>query len=135
MSSRCSTSAPERQPRPSARRPARRPHADPTGPLTHSPTSQPNEPAGGATPTTLSGAITLDAVGFAYPARPEVPVLRGVTFSIPAGWATAFVGGSGSGKTTVLQLLQKFYSPTSGRVRNREQEGGDAGRGHQAVGW
>ena len=60
---------------------------------------------------------------------------RGVTFSIPAGWATAFVGGSGSGKTTVLQLLQKFYSPTSGRVRNREQEGGDAGRGHQAVGW
>jgi len=60
-------------------------------------------------------AVAFDEVEFAY--RPELPkVHHGVSFAIPAGGMTAFVGPSGAGKTTVFSLIERFYSPTAGRV-------------------
>ncbi|KAK7419742.1 hypothetical protein QQX98_003114 [Neonectria punicea] len=64
------------------------------------------------------GAVALDIkdLKFAYPRRPGIPVLRGVSLSIQPGQFVAFVGPSGCGKTTVLSLLERFYEPTSGTI-------------------
>ena len=76
----------------------------------------PQTRTGDIPPTPPAGALALDSVTFAYPSRPDTPILKGISFSIPAGWAVAFVGGSGSGKSTILQLLQRFHTPSSGCV-------------------
>ena len=60
--------------------------------------------------------ITFEQVRFRYPARPLRCVLDCVSFTIERGKQTAFVGASGSGKSTVMQLLLRFYDPNSGRV-------------------
>ncbi|KAL4888766.1 multidrug resistance protein 1, 2, 3 [Aspergillus ambiguus] len=60
--------------------------------------------------------IEFRDVHFSYPARPDVPVLQGTTFSIPAKKHTAIVGPSGGGKSTVVSLLERFYDPKSGDV-------------------
>lgn len=68
-------------------------------------------PARGAT----SAAVVFDRVHFRY--GPELPVVHdGVSFAVPAGGMTAFVGPSGAGKTTVFSLIERFYEPVSGRV-------------------
>jgi len=66
---------------------------------------------------TLRGEIIFDKVSFRYPGAEFRPVLKDVTFSIPAGMSVALVGESGSGKSTVIKLLQGLYPPTSGLVR------------------
>ncbi|CAD7926636.1 unnamed protein product [Amoebophrya sp. A120] len=66
-----------------------------------------------STGVTLTGSNVL----FAYPTRPEKTVLRGMSFLINAGEKVAFVGGSGSGKSTVLQLLQRCYFPDGGNIQ------------------
>ena len=74
-----------------------------------------------ATPTALPrpvrGEIVFDDVTFRYPARPEVSALRGVSLTVRPGETVALVGPSGAGKTTILQLLMRFYDPQSGAVR------------------
>lgn len=60
--------------------------------------------------------IRFDDVHFTYPARPDVPVLQGVTFDIPPCKHTAIVGPSGGGKSTVVALLERFYDPHTGTV-------------------
>ncbi|MFN0243540.1 MAG: ABC transporter ATP-binding protein [Planctomycetota bacterium] len=60
------------------------------------------------------GAIVFDHVTFAYAQGPEV--LRDVAFEIPAGKTVAIVGATGAGKSTIVNLLLRFYDPTSGRV-------------------
>ncbi|KAJ1448787.1 P-loop containing nucleoside triphosphate hydrolase protein [Pelagophyceae sp. CCMP2097] len=64
----------------------------------------------------VQGALTLRNVVFAYPARPEAPVLRGLSLDVPRGSVVALVGPSGSGKSSVLALIQHFYAPQSGTV-------------------
>lgn len=62
------------------------------------------------------GAITFDNVAFNYPARPDIPALDGFSLTIKPGETVAFVGPSGAGKSTVIQLILRFYDPTSGQI-------------------
>jgi ATP-binding cassette subfamily B protein len=64
----------------------------------------------------VRGAVTLDDVVFRYPTRPEVNALAGVTLAVDPGGVVAFVGRSGAGKSTILNLLLRFYDPTAGRI-------------------
>jgi ATP-binding cassette subfamily B (MDR/TAP) protein 1 len=64
--------------------------------------------------TDLQGDIKLRNVHFAYPARPDVPILQGLDLDIPANKSTALVGASGSGKSTIFGLLERWYLPHSG---------------------
>jgi ATP-binding cassette, subfamily B, bacterial len=67
-------------------------------------------------PAPVRGRVTFDEVVFRYPARPEDAALNGVSFDIRPGETVALVGPSGAGKTTVIQLIQRFFDPTSGRI-------------------
>jgi len=64
----------------------------------------------------VDGAIVFAEVCFSYPKRPDALVLKNVSVTVPAGCTTAFVGSSGSGKSTMISLLLRFYEPDSGRV-------------------
>ena len=73
------------------------------------------------TPETLSqpvrGEIALEDVVFRYPTRPDMAALDGVSLSIRPGETVAFVGPSGAGKTTIIQMILRFYDPISGVIR------------------
>jgi ATP-binding cassette subfamily B (MDR/TAP) protein 1 len=60
--------------------------------------------------------IELKMVTFAYPSRPEIIVLRDFCLKVKGGSTVALVGGSGSGKSTVVWLIQRFYDPNQGKV-------------------
>ncbi len=77
--------------------------------------TDPAEPI--ALPRPVKGAIRLDDVTFHYPSRPDRSALEGVTLDIQPGETVALVGPSGAGKTTVIQLLLRFWDPDSGTVR------------------
>ncbi|OMO96716.1 hypothetical protein CCACVL1_04805 [Corchorus capsularis] len=64
----------------------------------------------------VSGAVELRHVEFAYPSRPESMIFKDFSLKIPAGKTVALVGGSGSGKSTVIALLQRFYDPLGGEI-------------------
>ncbi|HKM90626.1 MAG TPA: ABC transporter ATP-binding protein [Candidatus Acidoferrales bacterium] len=64
--------------------------------------------------TRFSDRIVFDNVSFAYPGGQ--PILRGIRLEVRAGEVVAIVGASGAGKTTLVNLLPRFYSPTAGRV-------------------
>ncbi len=64
----------------------------------------------------LRGEVEFRDVEFAYPSRPDVPVLRGVSFRVPSGSTLALVGPSGAGKSTITGLLMRFYEPTTGEI-------------------
>ncbi|ETX01830.1 MAG: hypothetical protein ETSY1_05735 [Candidatus Entotheonella factor] len=63
----------------------------------------------------MRGEVTLDHVYFDY--QPETPVLRDISLHVPAGQSIAIVGPTGAGKTTLVNLLARFYDVTSGTVR------------------
>ena len=65
-------------------------------------------------PATLRGDIMFEHVAFAYDA--EAPVLRDVSFHITPGQVIGLVGGTGSGKSTIVSLIPRFYDPTAGRI-------------------
>ncbi|XP_059434630.1 ABC transporter B family member 11-like isoform X2 [Corylus avellana] len=64
----------------------------------------------------IRGDIELWDVYFSYPARPEEQIFSGFSLSIPSGTTAALVGQSGSGKSTVLSLIERFYDPQAGEV-------------------
>lgn len=68
-------------------------------------------------PAPVKGEIEFDNVSFRYPARPDVSALEDVSLTVKPGETVAFVGPSGAGKTTVIQLLQRFYDPNQGAVK------------------
>ncbi|KAG2041266.1 P-loop containing nucleoside triphosphate hydrolase protein [Suillus americanus] len=71
---------------------------------------------GGLKPAKVIGEITFEEVKFSYPSRPDVPILKGINITFPAGKTTALVGASGSGKSTIVSLTERFYNPLSGSV-------------------
>ncbi|KMK68114.1 ABC transporter transmembrane domain-containing protein [Puniceibacterium sp. IMCC21224] len=65
----------------------------------------------------VQGEIVFDHVRFSYPSRPGVSALDDVCLTVKPGETVALVGPSGAGKTTIIQLVQRFYDPDSGAVR------------------
>ena len=76
--------------------------------------SDPAQPETLAQPVT--GEIVFDHVSFAYPSRPDTRALDDISLTVQPGETVAFVGPSGAGKTTIIQLIQRFYDPASGRI-------------------
>jgi ATP-binding cassette subfamily B protein len=70
-----------------------------------------------ALPVPAQGSVEFDKVSFAYPGRPDLQALRGLSLSVRPGETVALVGPSGAGKSTVLRLLLRFYDPQSGVIR------------------
>jgi len=68
-------------------------------------------------PQPVRGEIRFEALGFAYPTRPETPALADLSFAVKPGERIALVGPSGAGKSTIFALLLRFYDPLSGCIR------------------
>ncbi|WP_166372814.1 ABC transporter transmembrane domain-containing protein [Psychromonas sp. SA13A] len=64
-----------------------------------------------------SSAITFEQVNFSYPSRPDIAALHDINLVIPTGKTVALVGPSGAGKTTLFELLQRFYDPQHGQIK------------------
>jgi ATP-binding cassette subfamily B (MDR/TAP) protein 1 len=64
----------------------------------------------------LQGKLELRNIRHIYPSRPEIAVMEDVNLLIPAGKSTALVGASGSGKSTIIGLIERFYDPVGGCV-------------------
>ncbi|KAL7100874.1 hypothetical protein ACP275_08G021900 [Erythranthe tilingii] len=66
--------------------------------------------------TEVNGNIEFKNVTFSYPSRPDVIIFRDFSIFFPAGKTVAVVGGSGSGKSTVVSLIERFYDPNQGEI-------------------
>ncbi|KAE9466508.1 hypothetical protein C3L33_01566, partial [Rhododendron williamsianum] len=64
----------------------------------------------------IFGDIEFKNLKFAYPSRPETPIFQNFNLKIPSSLTVALIGGSGSGKSTVMALLQRFYDPLAGEI-------------------
>ncbi|KAF3582648.1 hypothetical protein DY000_02032618 [Brassica cretica] len=70
----------------------------------------------GAVPASVQGNIEFRNVYFSYLSRPEIPILSGFYLTVPAKKAVALVGRNGSGKSSIIPLMERFYDPTLGEV-------------------
>lgn len=66
--------------------------------------------------TTVDGTIELRDIKFCYPSRPEVVIFKDFNLKVRSGKSMALVGQSGSGKSSVISLILRFYDPTAGKV-------------------
>ncbi|XP_073533538.1 ATP-dependent translocase ABCB1 [Phyllobates terribilis] len=70
----------------------------------------------GFKPDKIKGDIQFRNVKFTYPSRPNIQVLKGLNLTVPSGRTVALVGSSGCGKSTTVQLIQRFYDPDEGTI-------------------
>ncbi|KAL3460931.1 P-loop containing nucleoside triphosphate hydrolase protein [Aspergillus heterothallicus] len=73
--------------------------------------------AEGLEPESTVGEVNLENITFAYPTRPGITVLDNFSLKVPAGKVTALVGQSGSGKSTIVGLIERWYNPNSGTIK------------------
>ncbi|CAN1859947.1 ABC transporter B family member 2 [Linum perenne] len=66
--------------------------------------------------TKLEGHVQFKDISFRYPSRPDVTIFNKLHLDIPSGKIVALVGGSGSGKSTIISLIERFYEPQSGQI-------------------
>ncbi|KAK6757398.1 hypothetical protein RB195_015304 [Necator americanus] len=71
---------------------------------------------GGNTPK-IEGSVKVEKINFSYPSRPDIKVARNLNLVARSGQAIALVGASGCGKSTVIQLLERFYEPDTGNIK------------------
>ncbi|KAL2127194.1 hypothetical protein VTI74DRAFT_11118 [Chaetomium olivicolor] len=71
----------------------------------------------GGKPSEVTGLVELENITFSYPTRPGIAVLENFSLTVPAGKVTALVGQSGSGKSTIIGLLERWYNPSSGTIK------------------
>ena len=64
----------------------------------------------------FESTVEFQGVEFAYPTRLDVPVMSGFSMKVESGQTVALVGASGSGKSTVVSLIERFYNPQAGKV-------------------
>ncbi len=83
---------------------------------------QPDERSALTQPIKLKGTIEFDQVSFTYPTRPDIEVLKKISFKVKPGEKVALVGPSGSGKSTIINLLMRFYPIKSGSIRLDEKD-------------
>ena len=74
------------------------------------------ESGAGKTLQQVDGELKLEGIKLIYPSRPTVTVLKDFSLTIPAGKTTAIVGPSGSGKSSVIGLIERFYLPVDGKI-------------------
>jgi ATP-binding cassette subfamily B (MDR/TAP) protein 1 len=65
---------------------------------------------------TVEGTIELRRINFSYPSRPDIVIFNEFNLIVPSGKSLALVGHSGSGKSSIISLILRFYDPTSGKV-------------------
>ncbi|CAI4216063.1 unnamed protein product [Parascedosporium putredinis] len=70
----------------------------------------------GEIPTQVKGTVEVKNIYFSYPSRPNTLVLNNFSLTVPSGKVTALVGASGSGKSTIVGLLERWYNPNSGSI-------------------
>ncbi|KAJ0544860.1 putative ABC-type xenobiotic transporter [Helianthus annuus] len=70
----------------------------------------------GKTIPSVRGDIEFRNVDFSYPSRPDTPILQGLNLRVKAGKTVGLVGGSGSGKSTIVSLIERFYDPVNGDI-------------------
>lgn len=75
-----------------------------------------NEDKKGKALSYVRGEIEFKGIYFSYPSRSDSPILQGLNLKVPAGKTVGLVGGSGSGKSTTIALLQRFYDPIEGEI-------------------
>lgn len=75
-----------------------------------------SECTGGDIIEDVTGEVEFRGVEFSYPSRPETKILKDFNLKVPAGKMVALVGSSGSGKSTVITLLERFYDPARGEI-------------------
>ena len=68
------------------------------------------------------GTIDIQDIHFSYPSRPSVEILKGINFNIEPGQKVAIVGTSGTGKSTLAQLMMRFYEPSQGKIMMGEHQ-------------
>ncbi|KAL6634185.1 hypothetical protein ACP70R_026856 [Stipagrostis hirtigluma subsp. patula] len=95
-----------------------------------------SENANGYMPSKLNGEVEIIDVDFAYPSRPHMIIFNGLSLSIQSGKSTALVGKSGSGKSTIIGLIERFYDPLMGVVKidNRDIKSYDLRALRQQIG-
>ncbi|KAF8331212.1 P-loop containing nucleoside triphosphate hydrolase protein [Amanita rubescens] len=84
--------------------------------------NRPLQPLRKITPARCTGEFSLHGVTFAYPSRPDTDVLTDISIYLPANETTFIVGASGSGKSTIAQLLLRMYHPREGAIQLDDQD-------------